>query len=133
MYIITENGVKTIEDCQNRKQIDNYYKYYYKADFSSLTELLQYCNYDYNACHCDTNGQKIPIDEPRCGNITNCRAGRDRPGGYICEKVRPSFGLPRYIKPYIYRIYYIRHDILPYAEYSILYFKKINNMFSVHQ
>jgi len=86
MYIITENGVKTIEDCQNKKQIDNYYKYYYKADFSSLTELLQHCNYDYNACHCDTNGQKLPIDEPRCGNVTNCRAGRDRPGGYICEK-----------------------------------------------
>ena len=90
MYIITENGVKTIEDCQNRKQIDNYYKYYYKADFSSLTELLQYCNYDYNACHCDTSGQKLPIDEPRCGNVTNCRAGRDRPGGYICEKVRST-------------------------------------------
>ena len=90
MYIITENGVKTIEDCQNRKQIDNYYKYYYKADFSSLTELLQYCNYDYNACHCDTNGQKLPLDEPRCGNVTNCRAGRDRPGGYICEKVRDA-------------------------------------------
>ena len=90
MYIITENGVKTIEDCQNRKQIDNYYKYYYKADFSSLTELLQYCNYDYNACHCDTNGQKLQIDEPRCGNVTNCRAGRDRPGGNICEKGRST-------------------------------------------
>ena len=119
MYIITENGVKTIEDCQNRKQIDNYYKYYYKADFSSLTELLQYCNYDYNACHCDTNGQKLPIDEPRCGNITNCRAGRDRPGGYICEKVRPipcyslHFSISRYrnIKPYIpYKLSIIRYN-----------------------
>ena len=88
LYIITENGVKTIEDCQNRHQLDNYYKYYYKSDFSSLTELLQYCNYDYNSCYCDNNDQRIPDTEARCGNVTNCRAGRDRPGGYICEKVQ---------------------------------------------
>ena len=55
--------------------------------YKSLQESLAAINYSYNQCYCNLD-QPIPADEPRCSNITECRAGVDRGENYYCESVR---------------------------------------------